>query len=130
MISSNDATRITKSSDGKAASMTITKEIDDKYSKGTIKISPGSVSVTSVAKSGAGAAPGAGAFKYQQPTPFIPFRPFIQDPFFFPPIQMPQPRYDPWFPSDKFKNTAQSRTSNVRPSWYYPAFNPYFNYWH
>lgn len=96
--------------------ITFSKEENGKYTSGTIKIGPGSVSVSSIARSGF-PADSSSTLK-------------LDDDMFFSSIPSFHARsLNPWFPNN-INFMQPFRYNTMRPSWAYPNYNPYFfNLW-
>ncbi|XP_028031469.1 uncharacterized protein LOC114243993 [Bombyx mandarina] len=111
-----------KTSDGKP--LYITKEIDNEFTKGTVKISPGSVSVTSISKSRS--APGSESWRN---TLLIPMMPIISNPFLRSSISTYDPRFNPWFPQELYGSSTQKTDNRFRSNPFYPNFYTFYNNW-
>lgn len=115
----------TKYANGKANSSTITKRFENKYATGTVNISPGSVSVTSIAKSRQDP-----EFDTYRPMSLVAFKPIIPNLFIHRPFPMLEPKYYyPWFPNNVFKNTAPSNADAMTPPWFQPQLYPFLHHW-
>lgn len=100
--------------------LTVTKEGDGKFASGSIQFFPGSVMVSSSAKSGYG--PELKSWpKMDMP---------IATDVFLPPLDLfSSPRnLDPWFPKDIFKPIPPPQMPGL-DTWLYPRFNPFVNLW-
>ncbi|CAB3239651.1 unnamed protein product [Arctia plantaginis] len=136
--------------------ITITKQGDGV--SGTIRILPGSVSVSSSASSPSKSGPVSAVASYNPWAapimkdfyfPPFPTFPTIPDQIFdarfpdtsfptkmldpFPFVRISEPTFetriqDPWFDKNKYKH-SQPKQNMFTSNWFYPSFNPFFNYW-
>lgn len=106
------------------------KEEDGRFTAGQIKYGPGSVSVTSIARSvDSNKAKSVKAMSTVQnmfmPSQFKPRDMNYQDPFSTFNTRSP----DPWFPNTFMYRQPFQSFNSMKPRWAYSNINPFLNYW-
>ncbi|XP_028166945.1 uncharacterized protein LOC114357511 [Ostrinia furnacalis] len=104
--------------------LTVTKEGDGKYASGSIQLYPGSVVVSSTARSGYPSDIKALPLSINRPFKEFLFQPV---PDFFEKQRNIDP-IEPWFLKNMFP-FSPPRPDVAENPWLYPTFNPFLNFW-